>query len=188
MSRIYNYCPRVHEVLLKDRPSETLDGLVVPLADLVERECACVLSGVDRQEIANIRKEDKMCIDGDEYFSRFHHGEHEVDVLIGVSEDSNEKVLVADCKIQMKGGASIANRANLPDVCENIFAKYCSAKKNVDPIVPITPMYVIFNHAVASVARRYLARCSLGSNAKCRLASCFRFRCLTIKDFRELVA
>lgn len=107
---------------------------------------------------------------------------------MGVTEKTHERILIADCKLQMKGGASIANRKNLPDVCENIYCKYCSAKKNIEPIRPITPMYVIFNHAIASVARRYLDRCKRGTNAKCRLTACFHFECLTIEDFGKLVA
>ena len=187
MNDSYIYCPRAHEALLQGRPKETVSGLVVSMAGLIERECAEVLSGVDRQEIANLRRDGKECLDGDEYFSRFHPGEHEVDVLLGVTENSRKKILIADCKIQMKGGASIANRDNLPDVCENIYCKYCSAKKNIEPIIQITPIYVIFNHAVASVARQYLNRCSRGTNAKCKLVSCFHFKCLTISEFRKLV-
>ena len=158
------------------------------MADLVERECAGIISGVDRIGIIKLRKDGTKWVDGDEYFSRFHSGEYEVDILMGVTENSHERILIADCKLQMKGGASIANLKNLPDVCENIYSKYCSAKKNIEPIRPITPMYVIFNHAVASVARRYLDRCKRGTNAKCRLAACFHFECLTIEDFCRLVA
>lgn len=188
MRKQYAYCPSAHMALLEGRAAAAVPGLVISLANLVERECAGVVSGVDRTDILNLRKDGKMCVDGDEYFSRFHSGEHEVDILMGVTENSHERILIADCKLQMKGGASMANRNNLPDVCENIYCKYCSAKKNIEPIRPITPMYVIFNHAVASVARRYLDRCGRGTNAKCRLTACFHFECLTIEDFRKLVA
>ena len=188
MSRKYAYCPNVHDALLEGKPKETVCGLVVPLANLITQECADVLSGVDRQEIANLLRDGKVCIDGDAYFSRFHRGEHEIDILLGVQEASRKMILIADCKIQMKGGASIANLKNLPDVCTNIYDKYCSAKKNIEPIIPITSMYVIFNHAVASVAKSVIARCSRGTNVKCHMQSCFRFECLTIEDFRKLVA
>lgn len=187
MSRRYIYCPKAHMTLLKGKPKETITNLDISLADLIERECADTFSGVDRQEIINLRREGKRCVDGDEYFSRFHPGEHEMDILLGVTEGSREKILIADCKIQMKGGASIANLKYLPDVCTNLHDKYYAAKKNIDTIVPITSMYVIFNHAVASLAKNILYRCSRGSNVKCRLASCFKFECLTIGDFRKLV-
>ena len=185
---IYTYFPDAHDVLLQSKTKEAVADLIVPLAELIERECANVLSGVDRMGIANFRRDGQSCIDGDAYFRRFHAGENEVDILLGVKEKSREMILVADCKIQMKGGASIANPDNLPDICENIYDKYCSAMKNINPILPITPMYVIFNHAVASVARRYLSRCSLGSNVKCKFVSCFKFQCVTIEGFRKLVS
>ena len=188
MRNRYTYCPSAHEALLECKPAADVAGLAVSLADLVERECAGISSGVDKLGIINLRKDGKECVDGDEYFSRFHTGESEVDILMGVTEKTHERILIADCKLQMKGGASIANRKNLPNVCENIYCKYCSAKKNIEPIRPITPMYVIFNHAIASVARRYLDRCKRGTKAKCRLTACFHFECLTIEDFGKLVA
>lgn len=148
-----------------------------------------MLSGVDKMAIAKIDSQKEwFCVDGDEYFDRFHPGEFEVDLLMGVKDGVREKILITDCKIQMKGGASIANLKSLPDVCQNIYEKYQSAKRNIDPIVPITPMYIIFNHAVAAVARRVLFRCSKGTNHDCGLISCFRFECMTIEDFRRLVA
>lgn len=184
----YTYFPNAHDVLLHDKPKGSVADLIVSLADLIERECADVLSGDDRMAIANSRRDGQRCIDGDAYFRRFHAGENEVDILLGVKEDSREMILVADCKIHMKGGASIANPENLPDICQNIYDKYCSAMKNINPILPITSMYVVFNHAVASVARRYLFRCSLGTNVKCKLGSCFKFQCVTIEGFRKLVS
>jgi hypothetical protein len=188
MSRKFNYCPHVHEVLLAGKPRSEIDELIVDMSKLIEKECGEVLSGVDRQELAKLHSEGKKCIDGDAYFNRFHHGECEIDILLGVKDGERECILLADCKIQIKGGASIANRENLPDICENIYNKYQSARKNIAPIVPITSMYVIFNHAVAAQARNYLSRCSRGTNHKCRLVSCFHFECVTIKEFRCLVA
>lgn len=188
MSRRYDYCPHVQEVLLSGKPQSKIDGLIIDMSMLIKRECGKVLSGVDRQELAKLRSEGKKCIDGDAYFDRFHHGEYEIDILLGVKDGVRECILLADCKIQIKGGASIAKRDYLPDICENIYNKYQSAKKNIAPLVPITSMYVIFNHAVASQARNYLSRCSRGTNSKCRLASCFYFTCVTIEDFRKLVA
>ena len=104
-----------------------------------------------------------------------------------MKEGQCKKILIADCKIQMKGGASITNFKNIPDVCENIFEKYKSAKKNINSTIPITRMYVIFNHAIASQVRQVLFRCSRGTNINCRLVSCFEYECLTIEQFRKLL-
>ena len=185
----YTYCPAALGLLLCSKPSCQRQNLVIPVADLITRECATMLSGVDKMAIAKIASQKRwFCVDGDEYFDRFHPGEFEVDLLMGVKDGVREKILIADCKIQMKGGASIANLKSLPDVCQNIYEKYQSAKRNIAPIVPISPMYIIFNHAVAAVARRVLSRCSKGTNHDCKLIGCFHFECITIDDFRRLVA
>jgi len=185
----YTYHPAAHEFLLSSKPENQRQGLTVSVAELIARECASILSGTDKMAIAKINSQKCwFCVDGDEYFDRFHPGESEVDLLMGVEDDSKKKILIADCKLQMKGGASIANLKSLPDVCQNIYEKYQSAKRNIVPIAPITPMYIIFNHAVAAVARRVLSRCSKGTNHHCKLIGCFHFECISIDDFRRLVA
>lgn len=187
----YAYCPQENVHLLQDKEKSARQGLLVDVSQLLEAESSAFLSGVDRMAIAEQRNKCAWkCIDGDVYFARFHPGEPEMDILLGVrvSENGNPCILVADCKLEMKGGSSLANRKYLPDVCVDLYKKYMSARVHIAPIIPITKLYVIFNHAVAPVARRYLRECSLGTNHACQLCRCFRFECLTIADFNKLIS
>lgn len=184
----YIYNQAGHLALLANRTLDQVVNLEIPVADLIERECGTVLSGPDRMEIQNIRsKNGWQCLDGDEYFKRFHPGENQVDILMGVQVGCSVKVFVADCKIQMKGGASLLNLKNLPDVCKDIFDKYQAVKEFIEPIMPITQFHVIFNHSVAAVARNVWNRCRLGSNRDCMLLKCFKYECVTIAEFRKLI-
>lgn len=184
----YAYCPQENVRLLQSKEKSARQGLLVDVSQLLESESSAFLSGVDKMAIVEQRSRCAWkCIDGDAYFARFHPGEPEMDILLGVNENGNPRILVADCKLEMKGGASLANRKYLPDVCVDLYKKYNSVRTHVDPIVPITRLYVIFNHAVASVARRYLSHCSHGTNHACQLCRCFRFECLTIADFNKLM-
>lgn len=181
------YAPQNHMRLLSAKPCGARQKLNISVADILTREYPADLRGRDWKDICKQRTKHRwQCIDGDEYFSRFHPGCCEMDILMGVKDGSRDKILVADCKFKMKGGASIANLRNLPDVCKDIADKYFSAQKNIGAIMPVTKMFVIFNHAVAAVARRYLSRCSKGTNRYCRLSSCFEYECLTIEQFNKI--
>ena len=46
MRNRYTYCPSAHEALLECKPAAAVAGLAVSVADLVERECAGIISGV----------------------------------------------------------------------------------------------------------------------------------------------
>ena len=56
MRNRYTYCPSAHEALLECKPAADVAGLAVSLADLVERECAGIISGVDKLGIINYAK------------------------------------------------------------------------------------------------------------------------------------
>lgn len=180
----YSYCSQTHKKLLSMKAG-AIQGLEANVADLIVRESDG--DAGDAMSVQNIRKKGWTAISGDEYMDRFHHGDAGIDILVGVSEAGTRRILVVDCKLRMKGGASITNPKYLPDVCEDIRNKYNSAQKNINGIVPITEMYVVFNDSVAPQAERYLSRCSKGrGNPKCQFLKCFCFHCLKVSDFLQL--